>query len=373
MRAPLLLVCLITLAGAAYIPKDVRKKPGKCPHVGDITNSQCPLPPGVQNIAAFNEFLMSIAECLFDGDCKGADKCCFDGCKTKCTSVTQWKRDEFHAGKCPPVNISRVSSCKYLDDSLMHYECSRDTDCRKNEKCCFDGCLVECVEVSRHPTKKPGKCPSVSFTDRQKCADTSTLGGTSANEIPQDSSHCKNDDDCNGTEKCCSDGCNLKCHPALFLKESDITAENKERRKGEPNTTVTTMQKDTPKVQHEEVALGGEKFTVNAVQNSPETVRQAANLTLELERTFVLIKPDGVRRGLISDILGRFERKGYKLVAMKLLQVWISTSFGSVPRGVAKEAQRLLYPPYIWLVRRLMTFFMAFWLPLSANLCYASS
>jgi len=35
------------------------------------------------------------------------------------------------------------------------------------------------------------------------------------------------------------------------------------------------------------------------------------------ERTFIAIKPDGVQRGLIGEIIGRFERKGYKLVAMK--------------------------------------------------------
>ncbi|MYG63876.1 MAG: nucleoside-diphosphate kinase [Synechococcus sp. SB0673_bin_10] len=37
------------------------------------------------------------------------------------------------------------------------------------------------------------------------------------------------------------------------------------------------------------------------------------------ERTFVAIKPDGVQRGLVADILGRFERKGFKLVGLKLL------------------------------------------------------
>lgn len=38
------------------------------------------------------------------------------------------------------------------------------------------------------------------------------------------------------------------------------------------------------------------------------------------ERTLVLIKPDGVQRGLIGDIVGRFERKGLKIVAMKMVQ-----------------------------------------------------
>src|SRR5690242_1786416 len=36
------------------------------------------------------------------------------------------------------------------------------------------------------------------------------------------------------------------------------------------------------------------------------------------ERTLVLIKPDGVRRGLIGDVLARIERKGLQIVAMDL-------------------------------------------------------
>merc|ERR1712038_2030328 len=36
------------------------------------------------------------------------------------------------------------------------------------------------------------------------------------------------------------------------------------------------------------------------------------------ERTFIAIKPDGVQRGLVGEIITRFEKRGYKLVAMKL-------------------------------------------------------
>ena len=36
------------------------------------------------------------------------------------------------------------------------------------------------------------------------------------------------------------------------------------------------------------------------------------------ERTYIMIKPDGVQRGLIGTIISRFEQKGFKLVAMKL-------------------------------------------------------
>lgn len=34
-----------------------------------------------------------------------------------------------------------------------------------------------------------------------------------------------------------------------------------------------------------------------------------------------MVKPDGVQRGLVGEILGRFERKGYKVVALKMLRV----------------------------------------------------
>lgn len=41
----------------------------------------------------------------------------------------------------------------------------------------------------------------------------------------------------------------------------------------------------------------------------------------EVQRTFVAIKPDGVQRGLIGDIVSRFEKRGLKLVGMKFMQV----------------------------------------------------
>ena len=37
------------------------------------------------------------------------------------------------------------------------------------------------------------------------------------------------------------------------------------------------------------------------------------------ERTFLAIKPDGVQRGYVAEIIGRFEKKGFKLVGLKQL------------------------------------------------------
>ncbi|AFZ12924.1 nucleoside diphosphate kinase [Crinalium epipsammum PCC 9333] len=40
-----------------------------------------------------------------------------------------------------------------------------------------------------------------------------------------------------------------------------------------------------------------------------------------LERTFLAVKPDGVQRGLVGEIIRRYEAKGFTLVGLKLMQV----------------------------------------------------
>ncbi len=45
---------------------------------------------------------------------------------------------------------------------------------------------------------------------------------------------------------------------------------------------------------------------------------------MAVERTLVLVKPDGVKRGLIGEVISRFERKGLKIKALKM--VWLDKS-----------------------------------------------
>jgi nucleoside-diphosphate kinase len=40
-----------------------------------------------------------------------------------------------------------------------------------------------------------------------------------------------------------------------------------------------------------------------------------------MERTLVIVKPDGVQRGLIGEIIQRFEKRGMRIVALKMMQV----------------------------------------------------
>lgn len=40
-----------------------------------------------------------------------------------------------------------------------------------------------------------------------------------------------------------------------------------------------------------------------------------------MEKTFIMVKPDGVQRGLIGEVVRRFEQKGFKLAGAKLMQI----------------------------------------------------
>lgn len=45
-----------------------------------------------------------------------------------------------------------------------------------------------------------------------------------------------------------------------------------------------------------------------------------------MERTYVMVKPDGVQRNLVGEVIGRLERKGLKLVGLKMIRVTRETA-----------------------------------------------
>ncbi len=49
-----------------------------------------------------------------------------------------------------------------------------------------------------------------------------------------------------------------------------------------------------------------------------DTLRDVTDPTPERERTLVLVKPDGVARGLVGEVIRRVEAKGYRLVALEI-------------------------------------------------------
>ncbi|WP_066294267.1 nucleoside-diphosphate kinase [Bacillus sp. FJAT-29937] len=54
-----------------------------------------------------------------------------------------------------------------------------------------------------------------------------------------------------------------------------------------------------------------------------------------MEKTFLMVKPDGVQRNLIGEIVARFEKKGFQLVGGKLMS--ISTELAEQHYGEHKE------------------------------------
>jgi len=58
------------------------------------------------------------------------------------------------------------------------------------------------------------------------------------------------------------------------------------------------------------------------------------------ERTFIMIKPDGVHRGIVGEIIKRFENKGFKLVAMKFMQ----SSVEHLEKHYADLAKKPFFP-----------------------------
>jgi len=53
-----------------------------------------------------------------------------------------------------------------------------------------------------------------------------------------------------------------------------------------------------------------------------------------VERTLIIVKPDAVQRGLIGEIVGRFERRGLRIIGMKFMQV--SRELASEHYGIHK-------------------------------------
>jgi nucleoside-diphosphate kinase len=60
---------------------------------------------------------------------------------------------------------------------------------------------------------------------------------------------------------------------------------------------------------------------LGALTRTGNTPNEAMGGDVAVERTLVIVKPDGVQRGLVGEIVGRLERRGLKIVAMRLRQI----------------------------------------------------
>ncbi len=61
------------------------------------------------------------------------------------------------------------------------------------------------------------------------------------------------------------------------------------------------------------------------------------------ERTLVLVKPDGVRRGLVGEVISRIEAKGYAVVALRMLQA----DHALLERHYAEHVGKPFYAPLV--------------------------
>ncbi|HEU0114854.1 MAG TPA: nucleoside-diphosphate kinase, partial [Thermomicrobiales bacterium] len=64
---------------------------------------------------------------------------------------------------------------------------------------------------------------------------------------------------------------------------------------------------------------------------------------MAVEQTLVIVKPDGVQRGLTGEILGRLERRGLKLVALRMMTIGPDVS----ARHYAEHEGKEFYPGLI--------------------------
>ncbi|KAI9999550.1 hypothetical protein NQD34_018422 [Periophthalmus magnuspinnatus] len=143
----------------------------------------CPKPRTDINLAVVS----CLNQCSSDSECKGNLKCCFDGCGHVCEEPRDNPKPK--KGSCP--SPSGFGICVNA--------CSSDEECKGDDKCCSNGCGKTCQPpVTNEPKPKKGSCPSPSGF------------GTCVNA-------CSSDEECKGDDKCCSNGCGHTCQPPVTM------------------------------------------------------------------------------------------------------------------------------------------------------------
>ncbi|GJZ46126.1 nucleoside diphosphate kinase 2, chloroplastic [Tanacetum coccineum] len=122
------------------------------------------------------------------------------------------------------------------------------------------------------------------------------------------------------------------------------------------SSSTTTLSKPAPtKVNHRHLAAfqspsylfpNSLSYRINATKKNRNLNKTHIFLphlvaSMEVEESYIMIKPDGVQRGLVGEIISRFEKKGFKLKGLKLFQC---------PQDLAEALvkPRLLTGPFHW-------------------------
>ncbi|XP_070554198.1 balbiani ring protein 3-like isoform X2 [Ptychodera flava] len=164
--------CCSNGCGHACVKPEYEPKPGQCPAVPEGTGGIC------------------VEDCSSDKDCEGAEKCCSNGCGHTCiTPEPEVVGPMQKPGQCPAVEGGVVGICVEA--------CSSDEECDGDQKCCSNGCGHACVVPEPEvigPMQKPGQCPAVEGGVAGICVEA-----------------CSSDEECDGNKKCCSNGCGHIC------------------------------------------------------------------------------------------------------------------------------------------------------------------
>uniref|UniRef100_A0A8C5MAQ0 WAP domain-containing protein n=1 Tax=Leptobrachium leishanense TaxID=445787 RepID=A0A8C5MAQ0_9ANUR len=162
-------ICCCSNCGLKCVyPEQV--KPGRCPAI--VVRCKMPLPD---------------PKCWSDRDCTGKQKCC-EMCGISCQDPVEEPRV-----LCPAIGVNEGKSL-----TCVSFECSRDSDCQTDEKCCVSGNGKKCLK-SFPVAELINVCPPF---DPSTCL--------LAKPGPEE---CKNDSQCLGGKKCCCSNCGLKCVP----------------------------------------------------------------------------------------------------------------------------------------------------------------
>jgi len=120
--------------------------------------------------------------------------------------------------------------------------------------------------------------------------------------------------------------CSAQCSAASkrnLLKQKpakiELPASYQRQAKNKAVVSLFNLFGNQEKKETKEVAVAASSGAPPAVtKESPKEA--AAPLKPAVERTYVMIKPDGVQRGLVGEIIARFEKKGFVLRGLKLFQ-----------------------------------------------------
>ena len=101
---------------------------------------------------------------------------------------------------------------------------------------------------------------------------------------------------------------------------------------------MTPFVTENPKIQKELDKVGNEilKFQDRPMKKS-ETIFKVimSKYNPKEEKTFVLIKPDGVRKGLIGEVIKRFEQRDLKIVALEMFMPTVKQIDNHYPKSKA--------------------------------------